>query len=96
MGKLKKEIVMTEEEKEKHAESLKIGETEVVYVNDHSIKVIKKIIVRLQWSLLTDVNVLLFYNLSFRYVSVHQKYKRLKRYVAHYEILWHRPTRVTL
>ena len=40
MGKLKKEIVMTEEEKEKHAESLKIGETEVEYVNDHSIKVI--------------------------------------------------------
>jgi len=25
----------------------------------------------------------------FRYDSVHQKYKRLKRYVAHYKILWH-------
>ena len=34
-----------------------------------------------------DVNVLIF-----RYDSVQQKYKRLKRYVAHYEILWHRVT----
>ena len=39
-----------------------------------------------------DVNVLIFLNFSFRYDSVHQKYKRLKRYVAHYEILWHRVT----
>ena len=37
-----------------------------------------------------DVNVLIFLDFSFRYDSVHQKYKRLKRYVAHYEILWHR------
>jgi len=33
-----------------------------------------------------DVNVLIFLDFSFRYDSVHQKYKRLKRYVAHYEI----------
>ena len=39
-----------------------------------------------------DVNVLIFLDFSFRYDSVHQKYKRLKRYVAHYEILWHRVT----
>ena len=39
-----------------------------------------------------DVNVLIFLNFSFRYDSVHQKNKRLKRYVAHYEILWHRVT----
>ena len=39
-----------------------------------------------------DVNVLIFLNFSFRYDSVHQKYKRLKRYVAHYEILWYRVT----
>ena len=39
-----------------------------------------------------DVNVLIFLNFSFRYDSVHQKYLRLKRYVAHYEILWHRVT----
>ena len=37
-----------------------------------------------------DVNDVIFLNFSFRYDSVHQKYKRLKRYVAHYEILWHR------
>ena len=36
-----------------------------------------------------DVNVLIFLDFSFR---VHQKYKRLKRYVAHNEILWHRVT----
>ena len=36
-----------------------------------------------------DVNVLIFLDFSFRYDSVHQKYKRLKRYVAHYEIFWH-------
>ena len=39
-----------------------------------------------------DVNVLIFLDFSFRYDSVHQKYKRLKRYVTHYEILWHRVT----
>ena len=39
---------------------------------------------------ITDVNVLIFLDFSFRYDSVHQKYKRLKRYVAHYAILWHR------
>jgi len=39
-----------------------------------------------------DVNVLIFLNFSFRYDSVHQKYKRLKRYVAHHENLWHRVT----
>ena len=39
-----------------------------------------------------DVNVLIFLDFSFRYDSVHQKYKRLKRYVAHYKILWHRVT----
>ena len=39
-----------------------------------------------------DVNVLIFLDYSFRYDSVHQKYKRLKRYVAYYEILWHRVT----
>ena len=39
-----------------------------------------------------DVNVLIFQDFSFRYDSVHQKYKRLKRYVAHYEILWYRVT----
>ena len=39
-----------------------------------------------------DVNDVIFLNFSFRYDSVHQKYKRLKRYVAHYEILWHRVT----
>jgi len=38
---------------------------------------------------ITDVNVLIFLDFSFRYDSVHQKYKRLKRYVAHYSILWH-------
>ena len=31
-----------------------------------------------------DVNVLFFLDFSFRYDSVHQKYKRLKRYVAHF------------
>ena len=36
-----------------------------------------------------DVNVLIFQDFSFRYDSVHQKFKRLKRYVAHYEMLWH-------
>ena len=35
-----------------------------------------------------DVNVLIFQDFSFRYDSVHQKYKRLK----HYEILWYRVT----
>ena len=39
-----------------------------------------------------DVNVSIFLDFSFRYGSVHQKYKRLKRYVAHYKILWHRVT----
>ena len=39
-----------------------------------------------------DVNVLIFLNFSFRYDSVHQKYKCLKRYVAHYEILCYRVT----
>ena len=39
-----------------------------------------------------DVNVLIFIDFSFRYDSFHQKYKRLKHYVTHYEILWHRVT----
>ena len=39
-----------------------------------------------------DVNVLIFLYFSFRYDSVNQKYKRLKRYVSHYEILWHSVT----
>ena len=39
-----------------------------------------------------DVNVLIFLDFRFRYDSVHQKYKRLKRYVAYYENLWHRVT----
>ena len=39
-----------------------------------------------------DVNVLIFLDFSFRYDSVHKKYKRLKRYVAHNDILWHRVT----
>ena len=38
MGKLGKDIVMTEEEKEKHAESLKIGNTEVEEISEHSIR----------------------------------------------------------
>ena len=33
-----------------------------------------------------DVNVLIFLDFIFPYDSVHQKYKRLKRYVTHYEI----------
>ena len=41
-----------------------------------------------------DVTVLIFLDFSFCYDSVHQKYKRLKRYVAHYEILWLRVTYV--
>ena len=39
-----------------------------------------------------DVNVLIFLDFSFRYDSVRQKYERLKRYVAHYAILWYRVT----
>ena len=39
-----------------------------------------------------DVNVLIILVFSLRYDSVHQKYKRLKRYVAYYENLWHRVT----
>ena len=39
-----------------------------------------------------DVNVLIFLDFNFRYDSVHQTYKRLNRYVAYYEILWHRGT----
>ena len=39
-----------------------------------------------------DVNVLIILDFSFRYDSVHQKYKRLKRYVAYYENVWHRVT----
>ena len=35
---------------------------------------------------------MIFLDFGFRYDSVHQKYKRLKRYVAHNEILWHRVT----
>ena len=35
-----------------------------------------------------DVNVLIFLEFSFRYRSGDQKYKHLKHYVAHYEILW--------
>ena len=39
-----------------------------------------------------DVNVLRILDLSFRYDSANQKYKRVKRHVAHYQILWHRVT----
>jgi len=37
-----------------------------------------------------DVNILIFLDFSIPYDSVLQKYLRLKRYVAHYEILWYR------
>ena len=36
-----------------------------------------------------DVNVLIFLDFSFRYDSVHQRYKPFETF-AHYEILWHR------
>ena len=39
-----------------------------------------------------DVNIFTFLDFSFRYYSLHQKYKRLKRYVAQYDILLHRVT----
>ena len=39
-----------------------------------------------------DVNVLIFLDFSFRYDSVLQKYKHLKRYVSHFKILWHSVT----
>ena len=35
---------------------------------------------------------LILLDFSFRYDSVHQKYKRLNRYVSHCEILWHSVT----
>ena len=35
---------------------------------------------------------MIFLDFSFRYDSVHQKYKRLKRYVAQFENLWYRVT----
>ena len=53
---------------------------------------IKEVYFRIYDSGTRDVNVLIFLDFSFRYDSVHQKYKRLKRYVTHYVILLHRVT----
>ena len=59
----------------------------VLYISESGIGLLNSLVLHI-----IDVNVLIFLDFSFRYDSVHQKYKRLKRYVAHNEILWHRVT----